>query len=347
MKTANMGITARMYILLKRCGMSEQMVDHLMVFGDVSEWTFNHIICGAPISLYEKVRTIEEYMALHQIEKGILENTYHEMLSAQGELELLSEWEDSDGMLYLFAEWYDLDVYIEKSSPVGMFTTAKDAFEYIKNEDRMEQEDLSEDDDRTNGDWYRLELWEKDPEGRMEHTYDYYIYNGQICWFNEMKGVPQNHGNIYYWPESLAYSRGVTDLNLSTPFSSGDIVAIDCRPFGPWFPAIILEDYDQFDCCLPTILFNVPYTQVWRCSSLVHKHLFYDSECHSYEPLLSPLYRLRKLDESELEKIDTRLLKLKELIDKDSNHGMKIWTKLDWDDMTYEKLIELIEKAVV
>ena len=89
---------------------------------------------------------------------------------------------------------------------------------------------------------------------------------------------------------------------------------------------------------------NFPYTELWRCSSLIHRHLFFDAECRFYEPLLSPLYRLRMLNESELKKTDSRLLKLKELIGDDSERGMKIWQNLDWDDMTFERLIELIEK---
>ncbi len=35
---------------------------------------------------------------------------------------------------------------------------------------------------------------------------------------------------------------------------------------------------------------------------------------------------------------------MKELIGDDSERGMKIWQNLDWDDMTFERLIELIEK---
>ncbi len=347
MKKKNYNVKAKMHDLLKRCGMSEQMTDHLMISGDVSEWKFNDIICGAPISLDEKMTLIGEYMTMHRIVGGVLSNTYVKIETSLAELNGVSDQKNDCGMLYLFAEWYDLDVFIEKSSPIGMFASLSNALEYINNEDRMEHEEISEDDDYRNDDWYRLELWMRNSTGHMEHRYEYYIYHGQICWFNEIKGVSQNHGNIYYWPINLTYSSGVRDLNLSTPFSSGDIVRIDCRPFGPWLDAVILEDFNQFDCCLPTILFNVPYTEFWRCSSLVHKHLFYEAENRSYEPLLSPLYRLRKLDESELEKSDTRLLRLKELIDKDSDHGMKIWTKLDHDDMTYERLIELTEKAVV
>ena len=342
MKMTNLNITEKMYDILKKCGMSEEMINHLMISGDISERTFNDIICGAPVSLNNKLDLINEYMALHHTKRGVLSDAEREITHALAELENLTGMPGA--MTYLFAEWYDLDVFIEKSSPVGMFYFPLDPFEYIQNEDRMEQEDASEDDDFRNGDWYRLELWAMNSSAIMEQRYEYYIYNGEICWFNEMERITQEHGNVYYWPKNRKYSSGKTDLNLSTPFRTGDIIRIDCRPFGPWLDAIILEDIDQFDCCHPTILFNVPYTEFWRSSSLIHRHLFYDAECHSYEPLLSPLYRLRMLDESELKKTDGRLLKLKELIGDDSERGLKIWHNLDWNDMTFERLTELIEK---
>lgn len=336
-----------MYDLLKRCGMSEQMTEHLMSSGGISEWTFNDIICGAPISLEEKMKLISEYMDIYRTDGGVLSDTYEEMEEALAALNRLSDRENGSGMLYLFAEWYDTDVFIEKSSPAGMFSSVESALEYIKNEDRMEQEDAAGDEDDRTGDWYRLELWIKNSAGYMEQKYEYYIVNGHICWFNEMKVVAQDHGNKYYLPKKTKYSCGMTDLNLSTPFCCGDIVRIDCRPFGPLFDAMILEDHDQFDCCLPTILFNVPYTELWRCSSLVHRDLFYDAECRCYRPLLSPLYRLRILNKTELEKVDARLLKLKELLGKDSDKGMIIWANLDPDDMTYERMMEVIKTSLV
>lgn len=332
------------YDILRRCGMSEQMTEHLMMSGSVTELTFNEIICGSPISLDEKMTLISEYIAIYQPDGEVLSNTYKEIGDSLAELNRLHESGICSGMLYLFAEWYDTDVFIEKSSPTGMFSSVESALEYIKNEDRMEQEDASDNDAERTGDWYRLELWVENPTGYMEQRYEYYIVNGHICWFNEMTGVAQDHGNKYYLPKNTKYSSGETDLNLSTPFCYGDIVRIDCRPFGPLFDAMILEDQDQFDCCLPTILFNVPYTDLWRCCSLVHKHLFYDAECRCYHPLLSPLYRLRRLDESEMEKAYARLLKLKELLENNPNKGMKIWENLDPDDMTYERVMEILEK---
>jgi len=45
-----------------------------------------------------------------------------------------------------------------------------------------------------------------------------------------------------------------------------------------------------------------------------------------------------------LEKADARLLKLKELLGNNPDKGRKIWANLDPDDMTYERVMEILEK---
>jgi hypothetical protein len=53
---------------------------------------------------------------------------------------------------------------------------------------------------------------------------------------------------------------------------------------------------------------------------------------------------LRILNKTELEKADARLLKLKELLGNNPDKGRKIWANLDPDDMTYERVMEILEK---
>ena len=44
-----------------------------------------------------------------------------------------------------------------------------------------------------------------------------------------------------------------------------------------------------------------------------HRRLYKDIGWHTYEPMLSPLYRLRKVNDDEMTEEDTKLLEIKNL----------------------------------
>ena len=130
---------------------------------------------------------------------------------------------------------------------------------------------------------------------------------------------------------------GELDLNLRTPFKTGDIVLIDCRPFGPPFHAVILESQNQFDCCFPNIVFNVPYTNDWRCTPIKHKRFYKDVEWGSYCPKLSPLYRLRTILPNEMTAEDEALLTIKALLSGNKEKAKEVWKLWGCEDKTYEE----------
>ena len=123
-------------------------------------------------------------------------------------------------------------------------------------------------------------------------------------------------------PENKDFFGGRLDLSFPTPFKLGDIVNIDCSPFGPPFHALIIEASNQFDCCMPQVLFKIPCTDRWALSALKHKHFYKDAEIRRCEPVLSPLYRLRQVREDELTDDDKLLVKIgKELKDEETGYA--------------------------
>ena len=268
---------------------------------------------------------------------------YREILNAKEELHECSDAFGKNGIemcdrsLYLFDEWYDIDDKMHKSSPCGFFNLPDMVEEYIVNEEY---------DNESGEGFYRLEAWDAGGIGWDEPRYDYYFdCRGNVCWFEKMMPKKQAHGNVYYTPENRRFSVGDCDLNLKTPYKTGDIVLIDCRPFGPPFHALILEDRDQFDCCFPNIVFCIPGTDEWRLTPLKHRSFYKDVSFKSYEPGISPLYRLRKVREDEYTAADERLLMLCRLLEGDQSKADIIWVKWTGEDLSWEAVEDIFITA--
>ena len=188
-----------------------------------------------------------------------------------------------------------------------------------------------------------------DQYDNMVHEYNYYTFGKEICWFEKMSPVVDSDtGNEYYLPDDQMkrrFSSGDLDLNLSTPYSTGDIVRIDCRPFAPPFFAIILEGCSQFDCCFPTILFKIPYTDSWRIASLKHKGFYKDVECSFYTPMLSPLYRIARVEDKDAEE-QVELLEISKYFCGDEDLVENIWRAVESkEEMSKEELIEVLQRV--
>lgn len=96
------------------------------------------------------------------------------------------------------------------------------------------------------------------------------------------------------------YFRSSAYINcIKTPYKTGDIVNVDCRPFGPIFNAMILEDEYQYES-FPTILYKIPYTEKWNIASLKNGMFFKDMECGMFWSPLSAVFRLRLVKDEKL-----------------------------------------------
>ena len=342
--------------ILEACGFEEQMAAYLTSGGPLPEVDITEIINRAPVSLDKKLKMLEKlqkknnlnYEAFSKVSSLIREGSDIGLVKQEiydtfrgglyisqciAEINWAQYWLKK-GTYYLFENWYDNGVFIEKSSPVGLFRSLKNVMKYIELE---EKPDSDEEEDITVDWWYRLEVWTDEygvwgSEG--SHDYDFYIYKGEICWFERLREYKEDNGVVYFLPEDREYFGGSLDLSFPTPFKLGDIVNIDCTPFGEPFHALIIEARHQFDCCMPQVLFKMPYTDRWALSSLKHKHFYKNAEFTRYDPVLSPLYRLRKVRDDELTEDDELLVKIgREL--KDEATGDAFWRAFNaissWD----------------
>ena len=237
--------------------------------------------------------------------------------------------------MILFTEWYDTDELRLKSESCGLFTSTHAIEKYIENE---------ECDNDTDEGYYRMESWDAYDTKWENPRYDYYYYRGKICWFEKLIPQKQEHGNTYYMPENREFAGGSLDLSFGLPYKPGDIVLIDCRPFGPPFHAMILEARDQWDCCFPNIVFKYPGTDDWTLTPLKHRRLYKDIGWYTDEPMLSPLYRLRRVQEEEFTEMDEQLMKLSKMVSGSEEKAAKVWEKWNSaprDSLSWEKVLEV------
>lgn len=320
---------------LMDCGMSDEMINHLISNKSISVYQLTDIICRAPISLGEKIHLLHEFSS-YNIQ--YINDLYEELSEAFSEM--VSPEALDERILYVFSEWYDTEDHMLKSSPCGMFTSLERLNNYINNE---------HEDDEGEGDiyegYYRIELWDINDEEWKELQYVFYseYIRLNVCWYEINKPVAQDNGNTYYLSDNRKFAAGEHDLNLSTPYKPGDIVLIDCRPFGPSFHAMILEARDQFDCCFPNIVFNVHGTDEWSLTPLKHRRFYKDIGFVTYEPLLSPLYRLRKVKEEEYTKEDEKLLELSKIINGSEEKAMEVWNRWGCENRSWTDVAEVFD----
>ena len=145
--------------------------------------------------------------------------------------------------------------------------------------------------------------------------------------------LDEETGNIYYLDRRLCWDKGEWNPGymrerslcfMKTPYSAGDIVRVDCRPFGPPFNALILESRDQFENLFPDIVFRVPYTDDWSLTPL-KAGWFYKTAEGSYIPRLSPLYRLSSITDDKLSGEDKTILKLRDMVSGSEDRASKVW----------------------
>lgn len=327
--------------ILSECGFSDEYKTYLVLKDSINYRDLIEIIIQAPVSLDFKIsmiskfdltkqqkyemlmavkdelglgnrkkvvkRDLRDIVELNTISLSSYRDAYNMLFDAKAEKENGNMYE-LDTLFYLFECWYDRDVLIEKKAPAGLYVSMDEIEKYMELA-RKYNDGICDDES-----YYTIELWKFDGN-KMVHKYDYYTYNDEICWFKEYREPFDENESRYY---NYIYSGDKVlqdDLNLSTPYKTGDIVNIDCRPYAPPFNAMILEDYDQYDCCLPTIIFNTPYTDRWQITALKHKHFFKDADGGCYRPDLSPLFRIRKVNECELTKGDFGLLDIQRMVD--------------------------------
>lgn len=310
----------------------------------------SELICGAPVPLTDKLHwmkylaakenlfpdrpseslSLREQSATGPAAQWMVEASFsyqaEQIKLALEELEICFE-----AVFLLIEAWYDIEVGDRKISAGTPFFNADDALSYIRYDMDSGGEDYSD------LCWYELQKWilSKDPvSGKISyvHSYTYYFLKDRVCFFEKLEETREPY---LFLPESRRYAADGQHLNLPIPFSAGDIVRIDCRPFKPPCAAVLLEIGDNTDCCCVQALCRGE-NGVWTIGALKHGSLFSDRDC-----FLSPLYRLEAYPKP-LPESDCLLQSIQDFIAGDEMHGRLLWERLRRLDTRTDSEIRLV-----
>ena len=294
------------------------------------------LICGAPVPLTDKLhwmkylaakenlfpdRPSESLSLREQSATGpAARQTVEASFSYQAkQIKLaLEELETGAEAVFLLIEaWHDEELDDRKISAGTPFFNADDALEYI----RYDMDSAG--DDYSNLCWYELQKWKPstDPvsgKASYVHGYTYYFLKDRACFFEKLEETREPY---LFQPESRRYSEDGQHLNLPVPFCTGDIVRVDCRPFQPERPAVLLEVGDNTDCCCVQALCR-GQNGTWMLGALKHGNLFSNVTC-----FLSPLYRL-EVCPKPLPESDRLLQNIQDFIAGDEKRGRLLWERL-------------------
>lgn len=310
----------------------------------------SELICGAPVPLTDKLRWMEYLAAKETLfpdipseslslrEQSAADPAARQTVEAsfsyqakQIKLALEELGTGAEAVFLLIEAWHDEELDDRKISAGTPFFNADDALEYI----RYDMDSAG--DDYSNLCWYELQKWKlsTDPvsgKASYVHGYTYYFLKDRACFFKKLEETREPY---LFLPKSRRYAEDGQHLNLPIPFCAGDIVRVDCRPFQPEHPAVLLEVGDNTDCCCVQALCR-GQNGTWTIGALKHGNLFSNATC-----FLSPLYRL-EVCPKPLPESDCLLQNIQDFIAGDEKRGRLLWERLRRLDTRTDSEIRLV-----
>lgn len=255
---------------------------------EISERKAVEIITGAPIPLAEKKERLKKILTCTKdIEiKDDVESCISHIDEALYELTNMSD----DSFILAESCWYDIE---DGSSLDCVHRSGSESFNLpFVSFDELIQGILDEIEGETNvrdfaadkRTWHEFVIWNKTnwSNGRIkfeEGTYKYVMIGPDVCYIES--------GNWTCQRDYRGFLSGSSNLNLSVPFKSGDIVTLDCRPFADPGHLLILNAEDNWDCCGLRGAFADENGKL-HIDAVKHGHCF----PNHYISRLSPLYRM-------------------------------------------------------
>lgn len=171
------------------------------------------------------------------------------------------------------------------------FAAARDAM-------RRETEDDADGDAVGLQAWYEVDKCELADGGqfraRMGYWCDlggeprYFATPGSDC----SSGDPEGRKERDFWRFSFWPGRGSEPTHIALPLEPGDVVVLDCMPYLQAQQAIVTDNGNPWDCCLPQALAE-------GGDGTLHEGAIKHCHVGGSEGRISPLYRLRKADGDE------------------------------------------------
>lgn len=234
---------------------SEEMREYL-AFCELNDQQVADIIVGSPVSLETKEKWVcgEDKI---EIVKAITALTVN-----GGELLTLTE------------EWYDEDIKETKSCSFSPFINYQKAEEHINGELDVFG------DDKYDCQWDVLEKWERSSKNDYQKIYTYYMINGEPCYFYCETGDVNSR---------YRYSFGCQHKDIPVPYTSGDVIELDCTPFIPKQNGIIVGMMND-EICKPVVRYQKSNNEY--STFPLHEGSLYMFESGISRNCISPIYRI-------------------------------------------------------
>lgn len=251
---------------------------------NLSEYDMVKLICHAPISLFEKQslykKLIEEKCAKNENvdERFSYENYLRIVAQATEDLSL-----QKGGVFLLVGHSFD-NGYDEQFE-CAPFRSYREVQKYLSETfDEGGEENI----------WYTLEKWLPESEDTLGLTEvcEFTFIGDKPCFYKNLRYLydeeykKKNKRQLRRENDFSLYSSGM-NLNLFTPFRTGDILHVDCRPFAPKTTVKVIYN-KGLDCC-GTVCSYTNKNGETALGALKHSHIYKENVIES----VSPLYNLK------------------------------------------------------
>ncbi len=305
--------------------MAEYLIDRSE---ELARYDILQMVCKAPIDIRRKAEILAELSKSENIENEISEEIKN-MPPDKADTDSIREFLAQNSYRFNY-EYVTKAISLLTADPGDVFTVQEVFFDdnYPKGWDRCHfhvsssfsnalnfiKEDMQNCDltwkDKDALFYYEIRKWSPCKDGDYAEIIRYECVNGKVMYFTyeDIEEYPLNG----FMPEC--------DLNLITPFKTGDILTVDCTPYKPKRNILILENATNDDCCSLQGLAFDPYKKVYFTGAVKHSSMYREF----YLTEISPLYRITKTQEP-LTGEDTILTEIQSFLENDPKKGHKMW----------------------
>lgn len=308
---------------------SKEMSEYLIKHSDeLSKYNVLNMVCKAPIDIRRKAEILSELAKDEDIEKEITEKFNCENINHSEQANTIKRIKEhsfhfnyecvSKAIEHLNSKpgdvitmqniWHDEDGTITHKK--GDFYLAS-SFENVINliKDYMELEGWSFTDKEVYS-WFEITKWTLNESGDYDELIVYEFVNNKLMYYFY---VEDKYSDFNMFEPDC-------DLNLITPFTTGDILTVDCCPHKPTRNILILENVTNEDCCSLQALYYDHHRKLFNIGAVKHASIYRGL----YRPSISPLYRISKTN-GQLTEEEQIFNDIKSFLDNDAKKGEKMW----------------------
>lgn len=306
--------------------MSEYLIEHST---ELSKYNILRMVCSAPIDIRRKAEILLELSKDENIEKEIAEKLNCGSINHSEKKEIIERIKEdsfrfnyecvSKAIEHLHCKpgdvftmqniWHDEDGTVtRKKGDFYLSSSFENILTLIK--DYMEFEGWSFIDKNAYS-WFEITKWSLNKNGDYDAIIVYEFVNNKLMYYFYVEDKKSNF-NIF---------EPNCDLNLTTPFTTGNILTVDCCPYKPERNILILENITNDDCCSLQGLYYDPTIQLFNIGAVKHASMYRGL----YRPSVSPLYRISE-NVNELSNEEAIFKDIKSFLNGDSQKGQEMWS---------------------